>query len=223
MVSPTIRVLLADDQPLLVKALATILNAQDDIRVVATAGTGEGAMDAAATHTIDVAVLDIRMPSTDGITAARHILSSHSDTKVIMLTTFNDESLVRSALAAGVHGFLLRDADPDILTGAVRAVHNGEAVLASGVTGPVLATYRQALRSDALTAAERQGLNLLTAREREILAAIARGRTNPEIAAEMVIAETTVKSHVSSLLRKLHARDRVALVLIAQRAGLLPR
>ena len=180
-------------------------------------------MDAAATHTIDVAVLDIRMPSTDGITAARHILSSHSDTKVIMLTTFNDESLVRSALAAGVHGFLLKDADPDILTGAVRAVHNGEAVLASGVTGPVLATYRQALRSDALTAAERQGLNLLTAREREILAAIARGRTNPEIAAEMVIAETTVKSHVSSLLRKLHARDRVALVLIAQRAGLLPR
>ena len=102
-------------------------------------------------------------------------------------------------------------------------MHNGEAVLASGVTGPVLATYRQALRSDALTAAERQGLNLLTAREREILAAIARGRTNPEIAAEMVIAETTVKSHVSSLLRKLHARDRVALVLIAQRAGLLPR
>ena len=215
-----IRVLLADDQAMLVAALSTILNAQDDIEVVATANTGSEAVTAAMSHRIDVAILDIRMPGMDGIAAAQAILSRVPDCRVIMLTTFNEDDLVAQSIAAGAHGFLLKDADPEVLAGAVRDVAKGESVLASQVTGPVLEAYRTALTRGELSAQERQGLSLVTRREMEVLSLIARGATNSEIAAEMVIAETTVKTHVSSLMSKLAARDRVALVLLAQRAGI---
>lgn len=220
-----IRVLLADDQTLLLGALTTILNAQDDIRVTATAADGAAAVRAVreAAGGVDVAVLDIRMPGLDGIAAAREILALPDAPAVMMLTTFRDPALVRSAIAAGVHGFLLKDAEPDVLADAVRTVARGESVLASGVTGPVLEGYRQAVAArSALRPEERQGLSLLTARELEVLAEIGRGATNPEIAESLHIAETTVKTHVSNLLAKLGARDRVALVLLVQRAGLLP-
>lgn len=213
-----IRVLLADDQAMLVAALSTILNAQDDIEVVATANTGSEAVTAALSHRTDVAILDIRMPGMDGIAAAQAILSRVSECRIIMLTTFNEEELVAQSIAAGAHGFLLKDADPEVLVGAVRDVAKGESVLASQVTGPVLEAYRTALTRGQLSAQERQGLSLVTRREMEVLSLIARGATNSEIAAEMVIAETTVKTHVSSLMSKLAARDRVALVLFAQRA-----
>ncbi|WKE51680.1 response regulator transcription factor [Corynebacterium tuberculostearicum] len=215
---PKIRVLLADDQAMLVAALSTILNAQDDIEVVATANTGSEAVTAALSHRTDVAVLDIRMPGMDGIAAAQAILSHVPECRIIMLTTFNEEELVAQSIAAGAHGFLLKDADPEVLVGAVRDVAKGESVLASQVTGPVLEAYRTALTRGQLSAQERQGLSLVTRREMEVLSLIARGATNSEIAAEMVIAETTVKTHVSSLMSKLAARDRVALVLFAQRA-----
>ena len=215
-----IRVLLADDQAMLVAALSTILNAQDDIEVVATANTGSEAVTAALSHRTDVAILDIRMPGMDGIAAAQAILSRVPECRIIMLTTFNEEELVAQSIAAGAHGFLLKDADPEVLVGAVRGVAKGESVLASQVTGPVLEAYRTALTRGQLSAQERQGLSLVTRREMEVLSLIARGATNSEIAAEMVIAETTVKTHVSSLMSKLAARDRVALVLFAQRAGI---
>ena len=215
-----IRVLLADDQAMLVAALSTILNAQDDIEVVATANTGSEAVTAALSHRTDVAILDIRMPGMDGIAAAQAILSRVPECRIIMLTTFNEEELVAQSIAAGAHGFLLKDADPEVLVGAVRDVAKGESVLASQVTGPVLEAYRTALTRGELSAQERQGLSLVTRREMEVLSLIARGATNSEIAAEMVIAETTVKTHVSSLMSKLAARDRVAMVLVAQRAGI---
>ena len=215
-----IRVLLADDQAMLVAALSTILNAQDDIEVVATANTGSEAVTAALSHRTDVAILDIRMPGMDGIAAAQAILSRIPECRIIMLTTFNEEELVAQSIAAGAHGFLLKDADPEVLVGAVRDVAKGESVLASQVTGPVLEAYRTALTRGQLSAQERQGLSLVTRREMEVLSLIARGATNSEIAAEMVIAETTVKTHVSSLMSKLAARDRVAMVLVAQRAGI---
>ena len=217
---PKIRVLLADDQAMLVAALSTILNAQDDIEVVTTANTGSEAVTAALSHRTDVAILDIRMPGMDGIAAAQAILSRIPECRIIMLTTFNEEELVAQSIAAGAHGFLLKDADPEVLVGAVRDVAKGESVLASQVTGPVLEAYRTALTRGQLSAQERQGLSLVTRREMEVLSLIARGATNSEIAAEMVIAETTVKTHVSSLMSKLAARDRVALVLFAQRAGI---
>ncbi|MCG7440325.1 response regulator transcription factor [Corynebacterium sp. ACRPQ] len=217
---PKIRVLLADDQAMLVAALSTILNAQDDIEVVATANTGSEAVTAALSHRTDVAILDIRMPGMDGIAAAQAILSRVPECRIIMLTTFNEEELVAQSIAAGAHGFLLKDADPEVLVGAVWDVAKGESVLASQVTGPVLEAYRTALTRGQLSAQERQGLSLVTRREMEVLSLIARGATNSEIAAEMVIAETTVKTHVSSLMSKLAARDRVALVLFAQRAGI---
>ena len=217
---PKIPVLLADDQAMLIAALSTILNAQDDIEVVATANTGSEAVTAALSHRTDVAILDIRMPGMDGIAAAQAILSRVPECRIIMLTTFNEEELVAQSIAAGAHGFLLKDADPEVLAGAVRDVAKGESVLASQVTGPVLEAYRTALTRGQLSAQERQGLSLVTRREMEVLSLIARGATNSEIAAEMVIAETTVKTHVSSLMSKLAARDRVALVLFAQRAGI---
>lgn len=218
----TIRVLLADDQALLVSALSTILNAEDDIEVVATAANGVEAVHLCTRHLVDVAVLDIRMPKMDGIAAASAIMASNPRVRTILLTTFNDDALVTAALQAGVQGFLLKDAEPDVLVSAVRAVHAGESVLSSKVTGPVIAAYRKALGSgDKLSAAERQGLSLVTNREMDVLLLVARGASNPEIAAELQVAETTVKTHISSLLSKLQARDRIALVLFAHRAGLV--
>lgn len=217
--SSRIRVLLADDQAMLLSALSTILTAQEDIEVVATAATGADAVAAAISHHIDVAILDIRMPGMDGIAAAQAILERKPECRIIMLTTFKYEELVARSISAGAHGFLLKDADPEVLVTAVRNVAQGESVLAAEVTGPVLEAYRSALTRENLSAQERQGLSLVTRREMEVLSLIARGATNAEIAADMVIAETTVKTHVSALMSKLAARDRVALVLLAQRAG----
>ena len=213
------RILLVDDQPMLLSALSMILNTQPDIEVVATAANGKEAIEQAENHDIDVAVLDIRMPVLDGISAARQIMPLGP--KVIMLTTFDDDALVQEAIEAGVHGFLLKDADPDVLADAVRTVTRGESVLASGVTGRVLEWVRGGVdKRNALSDTQRQGLSLLTRRELEVLAEIGTGATNAEIAERLFIAETTVKTHVKNLLHKLGARDRVALVLIAQRAGM---
>ena len=214
------RILLADDQPMLLSALSTILNTQPDIEVVATAANGKEAIEQVENHDIDVAVLDIRMPVLDGISAARKIMPLGP--KTIMLTTFDDDALVQEAIEAGVHGFLLKDAEPEVLADAVRTVARGESVLSSGVTGRVLEWVRGGVdKQNALSDFERQAMSLLTGRELEVLAEIAGGATNAEIAQHLFIAESTVKTHVKSLLAKLGARDRVALVLVAQRAGVV--
>lgn len=219
-----IRVLIADDQTLLVSALFTILNSAEDIEVKTTASDGASAIASALESLIDVAVIDIRMPGMDGIAAAQAILARKPNIKVIMLTTFGDEEYVSAALQAGAHGFLLKDAEPEELIGAIRAVHAGESVLASAVTEPIISAYRASLsHKKSLSPEQEQGLALLTPREREVLLAIASGASNREIAQRLCIAETTVKTHISALLSKLHARDRVALVLITHRAGLLPQ
>ena len=217
---------------MLLSALTTILNTQPDIEVVATARNGAEAVTQAEASCIDpapgtgigtgidVAVLDIRMPVLDGISAARQIMPLGP--KVIMLTTFDDDALVQEAIEAGVHGFLLKDAEPEVLADAVRTVARGESVLSSGVTGRVLEWVRGGVdKQNALSDFERQAMSLLTGRELEVLAEIAGGATNAEIAQHLFIAESTVKTHVKSLLAKLGARDRVALVLVAQRAGVV--
>lgn len=218
MTSP-IRVLLADDQPLLASALSTILSAEEDISVVSICHDGKQALRAAREHRVDVAVLDIRMPELNGIEAARDLIAQ--GITVLMLTTFNEDSLIREAIEAGATGFLLKDTDPAELVQAVRTVYGGQSVLSAGVTGHVLRAYRQAIAgTNALPSHQRQGLSLLTARELEILHLIAAGYTNAEIASTLIIGAATVKTHVSHLLAKLHCRDRVALVLLAHRAGL---
>ncbi|HIW95208.1 MAG TPA: response regulator transcription factor [Candidatus Corynebacterium gallistercoris] len=217
----TIRVVLADDQTLLGEALSTILSSEDDIQVVTVASNGVEAIDACLNHRVDIAVLDIRMPGVDGIAAAKAIMARDADIRVIMLTTFSDPELVGAALQAGVHGFLLKDSDPQAIISAVRAVNAGESILSSKVTGPVLDIYRSALSSqDCLTLEERQGLSFVTPREHDVLLLVVKGATNREIASKLSLAETTVKTHIAALLSKLQARDRVALVLVAQRAGL---
>ncbi|AJI79320.1 MULTISPECIES: response regulator [Corynebacterium] len=218
----SIRVLLADDQVLLVSALSTILNAAPDIEVVAQVANGVEAVAATGMHRIDVAVLDIRMPHMDGIAAAKAIKAAHPNIQVVMLTTFHDDELVADALQAGANGFLLKDADPDILASTVRSVAAGESVLSTKVTGSVLNSYRAAMRSGReLTTQQRKDLELVTVREMDVLRLVAEGLTNGEIADHLHVAETTVKTHVSSLLAKLQARDRIALVLFAVSAGLV--
>lgn len=217
-----IRVLLADDQPLLLRALATILGAEDDIEVVATASDGLEAIEVVSALRIDVAVLDIRMPRLDGIRAAEHLRERSQRPGIVMLTTFDDDELVRAALEAGADAFLLKDSEPDELAAAVRLVHDGQSVLSAGITGHVVRAFREAVAGGAVELAPevRQGLALVTARELEVLRTLADGASNGEIALRLHIGEETVKTHVSNLLGKLHARDRVALVVLAHRTGI---
>ncbi|ARU45216.1 response regulator [Corynebacterium silvaticum] len=217
----TTRIVLADDQPLLLSALQTIIDAQEDFCVVAA--TCSDGVQAVATlrsdPTIDIVIMDIRMPVMDGIEALTQIRQVAPEARVIMLTTFNVGDYVDRALFAGAHGFLLKDAEPDELIRAIRTVARGESILSAGVTDHVLDMWRSQLNglSPAIPAEQKQGLSLLTPREREVFQLVARGMNNSEIDSALVVSETTIKSHVSSLLAKLHCRDRVGLVVLAGR------
>ncbi|WP_046095345.1 response regulator [Corynebacterium ulcerans] len=216
----TTRIVLADDQPLLLSALQTIIDAQEDFCVVATCSDGSQAVTTLRSDpTIDIVIMDIRMPVMDGIEALTQIRQVAPEARVIMLTTFNVGDYVDRALFAGAHGFLLKDADPDELIKAIRTVARGESILSAGVTGHVLDMWRSQLNglSPAIPAEQKQGLSLLTPREREVFQLVAQGMNNSEIASTLVVSETTIKSHVSSLLAKLHCRDRVDLVVLAGR------
>jgi DNA-binding NarL/FixJ family response regulator len=219
--SAPIRVLLADDQTLIVAALTTILESQGDITVVATAATGAETVKAAQENSVDLAVLDIRMPDGDGIDAAAAMSRLYPQMRILMLTTFDDEELVSRALRVGVQGFLLKDAGPEGLIDAVRRVHAGASVLSPEVTGYVIEAFRQSERrgDEAMTLTDRSH-NPLTPREADVLAGVARAETNAEIAAHLFIGEETVKTYVSRLLAKLGARDRVGLVVRAYESGL---
>jgi DNA-binding NarL/FixJ family response regulator len=206
-----LRVVIADDQELVRAGFGMILEAQPDIEVVAEAGDGTEAVEAARAHQPDVLLLDIRMPRMDGIEAAA-IVSAETTSRVLMLTTFDLDDYVFEALRAGASGFLLKDVRRDDLVHAVRVVAAGESLLAPSVTRKLIADFTS--RSPAARPLAR-GLDVLTARERETLRMIALGQSNAEIAATMVLSEHTVKSHVSSILAKLGLRDRVQAVIAA--------
>jgi DNA-binding NarL/FixJ family response regulator len=213
-----IRVLLADDQALLRGAFALLVNSADDLEVVGEAGTGDEAVTLTRDLRPDVVLMDIRMPSTDGIEATRQIVAADgaSGTKVLILTTFETDTNVLSGLRAGACGFLPKDTRPDALLDAIRTVAAGESLLSPGATRAVIT--RALSRPDA-PAPER--LASLTPREHEVLLLVAAGRSNQEIADELVVSPLTAKTHVARILAKMGARDRVHLVIAAYEAGLL--
>jgi DNA-binding NarL/FixJ family response regulator len=210
----TVRIVIADDQELVRAGFAMILAAQPDFDVVAEAGDGAEAIAAVRAHRPDVLLLDIRMPTVDGIEAAK-VVCAESGCRVLMLTTFDADTYVYEALKAGASGFLLKDVRRDELVRAVRVVAGGESLLAPVITSRLIAEFTaRAPRPPA------ERLAVLTARERETLAMIARGLSNAETAAAMTVSEHTVKTHVSNVLSKLGLRDRVQAVIVAYETGL---
>ena len=215
----TIRVLLVDDQPLLRTGFRLILQTEPDIEIVGEAGDGEVALAQARPLRPDVVLMDIRMPRVDGIEATRRLAELDPAPKVLVLTTYDLDEYVIESLRAGASGFLLKDAPADDLVDAVRVVHRGEAVVAPRVTRRLLDRFAQQLpRADATPVAP---LPSLTEREHQVLLLVARGLSNAEIAAELVLSETTVKTHVSNVLMKLGLRDRVQAVVLAYERGLV--
>jgi len=215
----TIRVLIADDQALVRSGFRMILEARDDLEVVGEAENGARAIELASELEPDVVLMDVRMPVLDGVGATRRLLEAGSEARVIILTTFDLDEYVFEALRAGASGFLLKDVQPSQLVDAIRVVASGEALLAPSVTRRLLDRFAASLEADERKPALE--LDSLTPRELEILRLIAGGLTNAEIARKLVVSETTVKTHVSNVLRKLHLRDRVQAVVLAYEAGLV--
>ncbi|MEV4556589.1 response regulator transcription factor [Kitasatospora sp. NPDC049285] len=218
----TIRVVIADDQELVRAGFGMILDAQPDITVVAEAADGAEAVSAVREHGPDVLLLDVRMPVMDGLEAARRVCAEFPDCKVIMLTTFDVDDYVFDALYAGASGFLLKDVRRDDLAHAVRVVASGDALLAPSVTRRVIGEATARRGAAGAVGSGRPPARLLerlTVRELETLRLVARGMSNAEIAAELVVSEHTVKTHVSNVLAKLALRDRVHAVVFAYEAG----
>ncbi|WP_328437453.1 response regulator transcription factor [Streptomyces sp. NBC_00444] len=216
----SIRVVVADDQELVRSGFTMILEAQPDIEVVAEAGDGAEAVAAVRQHTPDVLLLDIRMPGTDGLEAARQVCAQ-SSCKVVMLTTFDLDEYVYEALYAGASGFLLKDVRRDDLVHAVRVVAGGDSLLAPTVTRRLVADIVRRRREEATAEVTPDRLEVLTAREVETLRMLARGLSNAEIATTLFVSEHTVKTHVSNVLGKLGLRDRVQAVICAYETGLV--
>ncbi|MFG2486480.1 response regulator [Streptomyces virginiae] len=216
----TIRVVVADDQELVRSGFAMILDVQEDIEVVAEVGDGAAAVEAVARLAPDVALLDIRMPVLDGIEACRAI-SAGSACRTVMLTTFDSDEYVYEALHAGASGFLLKDVRRDDLVHAVRVVAAGESLLAPSVARRLIEEYTAVTGAAARSELPAGRLEVLTARERETLLHLGRGLSNAEIAAELVVSEHTVKSHVGNVLAKLGLRDRIQAVICAYETGLI--
>jgi len=211
-----VRVLIADDQALVRSGFKMILDAEDDREVVGGAGGGVEAVELTGRTRPDVVLMDIRMPELDGIEATHRVLAGESGTKVLMLTTFDLNEYVYDALRAGASGFLLKDVPPEQLADGIRVVAGGDALLAPSITRRLIQEFAQAGPS---TSAPPPGLDELTARELEVFKLVARGLSNAEIAAELIVSETTVKTHVARMLMKLGLRDRVQAVVLAYEAG----
>ena len=214
----SVRVLIADDQALVRAGFRMILDAEDDLDVVGEASDGLEAVDQAKRLKPDVVLMDIRMPELDGIEATRRVLSgSGNGTKVLMLTTFDLNEYVYDALRAGASGFLLKDVPPEQLADGIRVVAGGDALLAPSITRRLIQEFAQA---GPPTGPPPPGLDELTARELEVFKLVARGLSNAEIAAELIVSDTTVKTHVARMLMKLGLRDRVQAVVLAYEAGI---
>jgi DNA-binding NarL/FixJ family response regulator len=214
----SIRVLLCDDQALVRSGFRMILEAREDIDVVAEAEDGVQALELTWRHLPDVVLMDIRMPRVDGVEATRRLVGAGAEARILILTTFDLDEYVFEALRAGASGFLLKDVQPAQLVDAVRVVARGEALLAPAVTRRLLDRFAHALPGPSAPPPE---LVELTDREREVLALLADGLSNAELAERLVLSETTIKTHVSSILRKLGLRDRVQAVVLAYQAGLV--
>jgi DNA-binding NarL/FixJ family response regulator len=216
----TIRVLLVDDEAMIRTGLRLVLEAESDIEVVGEAADGAQAVAAAAALRPDVILMDVRMPRLDGLAATQQILAANSTVKVVVLTTFNEDSYVRDALRLGASGFLLKVAPPERLVDAIRVAANGDALLDPLVTRQVIAAFAHNTQ-DRLAADSPPALGQLTVREAEVLRMLARGRSNAEIAADLVVGDATVKTHVARVLMKLGLRDRVQAVIYAYEHGLV--
>lgn len=216
----SIGVLIADDQALVRRGFRMILEIEPDLTGLGEAADGEQAVDQARRLRPDVVLMDVRMPGTDGIEATRRIVDNPElagHVRVLILTTFDMDQYVFDALQAGASGFLLKDVQPELLVAGIRSVHAGEALLAPSLTRRMIATFLQ--RSLARPAAVSR-YRLLTTREQEILRLLAKGMTNLEIADELVVSETTVKTHVSRVLAKLELRDCAQAVIFAYDHGI---
>jgi DNA-binding NarL/FixJ family response regulator len=211
-----IRVLLADDQALVRSGFRMILDSRDDLEVVGEAQDGLEAVARSAELSPDVILMDVRMPKLNGVEATRRIVASGAETRILILTTFDLDEYVYEAIRAGASGFLLKDVQPTELVDAIRVVAAGNALLGTTVTKRLLERF-----TDGAPQTTPPALDGLTEREREILALMAGGLSNSEIAERLVVGETTVKTHVSSILRKLGVRDRVQAVIVAYDAGLV--
>ena len=214
-----IRVLLADDQALIRSGIRALLDAEDDIEVVAEAANGKEAVALATRHRPDIALVDIQMPAVDGIEATRQIVTDErlAEVRVVILTNFGLDEYIFRALRAGASGFLLKDTQPAELLQALRIVMRGDSLLSPAVTRRLISEF-VARPPDAVAAV---GMETLTNREREVVAMVAHGLSNDEIAAAMVLSPTTAKTHVSRAMVKLGARDRAQLVVFAYQAGLV--
>ncbi|WP_454043062.1 response regulator [Cellulosimicrobium sp. Marseille-Q8652] len=221
----TIRVLLVDDQALLRMGFRMILAAEDDIEVVGEAGDGATGVAQASALRPDVVLMDVRMPGTNGIEATERIVAETPSSRVIILTTFDLDEYAFSALRAGASGFLLKDAKPGELVGAIRAVASGDAAMSPRITRRMLEMFSGQLPQDgaapstAATGRDDPRLSHLTARELEVFEALGEGLTNAEIAERFVLSEATVKTHVGRVLGKLGLRDRVQAVVLAYETG----
>ena len=216
----TIRVLLVDDEAMIRTGLRMVLEAESNIEVVGEAGDGAQAVTAAATLRPDVVLMDVRMPRLDGLAATQQILAANPTVKVVVLTTFNEDSYVRDALRLGASGFLLKVAPPERLVDAIRVAANGDALIDPLVTRQVIAALAYNM-PDPLAADSPPALGQLTVREAEVLRMLARGKSNAEIAADLVVGDATVKTHVARVLMKLGLRDRVQAVIYAYEHGLV--
>ncbi|MEU3461752.1 response regulator transcription factor [Streptomyces sp. NPDC006733] len=217
----TIRVLLVDDEPLLRMAFTMVLDAQPDMEPVGEAADGAEAVRLTRALRPDVVLMDVRMPGTDGIEATARIVGTCPETRVLILTTFDLDEYAFAGLRAGASGFLLKNALPEELLGAIRSVAAGDAVVAPRITRRLLEHFAHQLPAGTGAADGDERLGRLTAREREVLVEVGRGLSNTEIAAGLHLAEATVKTHLSRILVKLELRDRVQAVVFAYETRLI--
>jgi len=220
-VSEPIRVFLVDDQQMVRAGFTMLVDSQPDLLVVGEAGDGAEALERLAVTRADVVLMDVRMPRMDGVEATRQLAARPDAPRVIVLTTFDLDEYAFAAIKAGAAAFLLKDAAPPDLLNAIRSVYAGDAVVAPSTTRRLLEHFAATLPDPTSAATEDQRLAGLTEREREVLVLIGRGLSNTELAAHLVVAEATVKTHVSRLLAKTGSRDRVQLVVLAYESGLV--